>query len=167
MYLINVNEASAGLILVPPTTLLAATPIADFSETEIIVNSSIGTVLNELLFNVSFAAFHATEMTEQMELEEDGVASIYKYGNRKRLWIPYSVGLGIALANIVIGVTAAHRNRGVVENGFLQTVVATRNRELEVLSRNGSLGRIPRKLEGAHLKLGTVDGKLTFHTPKP
>ena len=132
-YLINVNAASAGLILVPPTTLLAATPLAVFSESKIIVSPSIEAVLNELLFNVSIAAFHTTEMTEQMEVEEEGVASIYRYGNRKRLWVPYGVGLGIALVNIVIGVVAAHRNRGVVENGFLQTVVTTRNRELEAL----------------------------------
>jgi len=76
--------------------------------------------LNERLVNVSIAAFHATEMTEQMQVEQEGVAAIYRYGNPKRLWVPYSVGLGIALVNIVIGVIAAYRNRGIVENGFLQ-----------------------------------------------
>ena len=104
--------------MVPPTALLAATPLSVFSEINIIVSTSIQAVLNARLVNVSIAAFHATEMTEQMQVEEEGVASIYRYGNPKRLWVPYSVGLGIALVNIVIGVIAAYRNRGIVENGF-------------------------------------------------
>ena len=108
--------------------------------------------------------------SHSFQSEEEKRTKIHRfpiYDNCKTSSGSYSVGLGIAHVNILIGVGAAYRNRGPIEIGFLLIGITTMNRELEGLSHAGGLEAIPRKLEGAYLKLGTVDGILTFHTLKP
>jgi len=156
--------ASIGLILTPPTTLLATSAIANFSETEIIMNTPIESVLNDILFNATFSAIHAAGMTENTLVENESFNSIYEYTNVKRLWIPYGIACGIAVLNIVIGVWAIRRNRAIIENGFLQTIVTTRNGELDALAVNGGIGVIPEELKRAKLMLGRLDGALAFGT---
>lgn len=152
------------MILVPPTTLLATSAIANFSESIIVINSPLESVLNDILFNATFSAIHAAGVMEMVTGEVETSLSIYEYIAPKRLWIAYGIAFAVAIINVSIGIWAVVRNKRIVENGFLQTIVVTRNPELDVLAASGGVGIIPDGLKKAKLTLGRLETSATFGT---
>lgn len=103
-------------------------------------------------------------MTEMVTGEVETFLSVYEYIDPKRLWIPYGITFMVAIINVFIGVWAVVRNKRIVENGFLQTIVVTRNPELDVLAASGGVGIIPDGLKRAKLTLGRLETSVAFGT---